>query len=184
MSFLATLWLPIILSAVFVFIISSVIHMLLGYHASDYQKLPDEDGTMDTLRQLNIPPGHYAMPKASSMKEFGSEEHKAKMKKGPVMFLNVWAPGSGMGKSLVQWFIYSIVVGIFAAYIGAHTLNAEADYLVVFRIVGCAAFMGYALSLFQDAIWMSKSWRATWTAAFDGLIYALVTAGTFGWLWQ
>ncbi len=184
MHFIATLWLPIILSAVFVFIVSSVIHMLLGYHAADLQKLPDEDGTMDTLRALNIPPGYYVMPKASSMKEFSSEEHKAKMQKGPVMFMTVRKPVMGMGKSLVQWFIYSIVVGIFAAYIGAHTLGPDAHYLAVFRIVGCAAFMGYSLALFQDAIWGSRSWRATWTSAFDGLVFALVTAGTFGWLWH
>ena len=184
MEFITTLWLPIILSAVFVFIVSSVIHMVLGYHASDFQKLPNEEQVMDSMRQLNIPPGHYAMPKASSMKEFRTEEHKAKMKKGPVMFLNVWSPGAGMGSSLVQWFVYSIIVSIFSAYLGVHAVGPDAHYLDVFRFVGCAAFMGYALALFQDAIWMSRGWKATLKSAFDGLVYALVTAGTFGWLWQ
>ena len=183
MQFITDLWLPIILSAVFVFVVSSVIHMFLGYHASDLKKLPDEEKTMDTLRPLNIPPGQYAMPKAASMKEFGSEEYKAKVKRGPVMFLTVKNGDLGMGKSLFQWFIYSIVVGIFSAYLGVHAVGPDGDYLDVFRYVGCAAFMGYSLALFQAPIWMTQNWSATLKSAFDGLIYALVTAGTFGWLW-
>jgi hypothetical protein len=183
MEFIATLWMPILLSAVFVFIVSSLVHMVLGYHAGDFQQLPNEDQSMDALRNIHIPPGHYAVPKANSMKEFKSEAYKAKVQKGPVMFMNVRANSMGMGSSLIQWFLYCIVVGIFAAYLGSHTLASDADYLVVFRIVGCSAFMGYGLALFQDAIWMSRSWRATWTGVFDALLYALVTAGTFGWLW-
>lgn len=183
MEFLTTLWLPILLSAVFVFIVSSIIHMFLGYHASDHAKLPEEDRTMDALRPLNIPPGHYAMPKPGSMQELRTEEFRAKMQKGPVMFLNVRRSDMGMTKNLILWFIYSLVVGIFAAYLGSHAVGADGDYLDVFRFIGTAAFMGYSLALFQDAIWESKSWSATWKSVFDGLIYALVTAGTFGWLW-
>ncbi len=183
MEFLSTLWMPILLSAVFVFIVSTIIHMFLGYHASDYQKLADEDGAMNTLRGLNIPAGHYVMPKASSMKEFSSPEHKAKMQKGPVMFMHVRRPDAGMGSSMVQWFIYCVVVSVFSAYLAAHTVHAEADYLIVFRVVGCAAFMGYGLAIFQEAIWGGRSWRSAWLGAFDALVYGLVTAGTFGWLW-
>ncbi len=183
MDFISTLWLPILLSAVFVFIVSSLIHMVLGYHASDYQKLPNEDATMDTMRGLNIPPGFYMVPKASSMKDYNTPEFKAKMEKGPLLFMAVRQYGGGMGKNLLQWFLYSLVISFFCAYIASHTVGADADYLVVFRVVGGAAFMGYSLGLFQDAIWHSKPWNATWKSAFDGLIFALVTAGTFGWLW-
>ena len=183
MDFLSTLWMPILLSAVFVFIVSSIIHMVLGYHASDHKKLSNEDQVMDTMRAHNIPPGHYAMPKPGSMKEMSTPAFKAKMERGPVMFLNVRGPGMGMGKALVQWFIYCIVVSVFAAYIGSHTINPGADYLTVDRVVGCAAFMGYGLGLVQDAIWGSKSWSATGKSLFDALIYGFVTGGTFGWLW-
>ena len=183
MQFITTLWLPILLSAVFVFIVSSIIHMVLGYHASDFQKVPDEDRAMDTLRGLQIPPGNYAMPKASSMKDFNSEEHKAKMKKGPVLVMHVRSSDIGMGKSLVQWFLYCVVVSIFVAYVGSLTLSPDTEYMHVFRILGCVAFMGYGLALFQEAIWMSRGWGSTWKSVFDALIFALVTAGTFGWLW-
>jgi hypothetical protein len=183
MDFLTTLWMPILLSAVFVFIVSSIIHMVLGYHASDYKRVPNEDHVMDTLRNLNIPPGHYAMPKADSMKDFKTEAFKAKMEKGPQLFMHVRKPAAGMGKNLLQWFLFLILVNVFVAYIVSHTINPEADYLTVHRIAGCVAFMGYGLALFQDAIWDGKSWGATWKMLFDALVYGLVTGGTFGWLW-
>jgi hypothetical protein len=183
MDFLTTLWLPILLSAVFVFIVSSVIHMFLGYHANDFRKTPNEDQAMDKLRELDLEPGDYAVPKASNMKEYGSEAFQARMKKGPVVYMTVRAPGQGMGKELALWFVYCIVVSIFCAYLAHLSIQPGDDYLKIFRVVGCAGFMGYALAMFQDPIWMSKNWGATLRSAFDGLIYGLVTAGTFGWLW-
>ena len=40
---LADLWLPILVSGVVVFVVSSVIHMLIPIHRGDYAKLPGED---------------------------------------------------------------------------------------------------------------------------------------------
>ena len=37
---LTDLWLPILLSAILVFVASSVMHMLLTYHRSDYRQTP------------------------------------------------------------------------------------------------------------------------------------------------
>lgn len=178
------LWLPILLSGVFVFIVSSIIHMFLGYHANDFIKLPNEEGAMDALRPLNIPPGDYMMPRAGSMKEMGSPEFQEKYKKGPCAMMTV-LPNEcpSMGGQLLLWFIYSILVSIFAAYIGGHALAPGAHYLSVFRFVGTTAFMGYSFALLQNSIWYKKSWSATIKSMFDGLIYGLVTAGTFGWLW-
>lgn len=183
MEFLTTLWMPILLSAVFVFIVSSIIHMALGYHANDHKKLPNEDAVIDAVRALNVPPGHYAAPKPDSMKQMNTPEFKAKMERGPVMMLQVRKPGVSMGSALVQWFIYCVVVSIFAAYIGSVALPAGTEYITVHRIVGCAAFMGYGLALLQDAIWGARSWSATWKSVFDALIFGFVTGGTFGWLW-
>jgi hypothetical protein len=183
MEFLTTLWLPIVLSAVFVFIVSSIIHMVLGYHASDFKALANEDQVMDRLRDLNIPPGHYAVPKAKSMKDFKTPAFQAKMAKGPNMMLNIRKPGMSMGSNLIKWFVFLLVVNVFVAYIASHTINPAAEYLTVHRVVGCVAFMGYGLALLQDAIWDGRTWSATWKMLFDALIYGLVTGGTFGWLW-
>jgi hypothetical protein len=107
-----------------------------------------------------------------------------KYKQGPCGFMTVVPSGTpAMGKNLVQWFIYSIVIGIFVAYITSRTLSADAEYLSVFRIAGAVAFISYAMGYVPNSIWMGVPWRSTLLHVFDGLIYGLVTAGMFGWLW-
>jgi hypothetical protein len=182
---LSALWLPILLSAVIVFIGSCIIHMALPFwHSSDYPRLPNEDKTMDALRPLAIPPGDYMVPRGKDMKEMKTPEFDEKMKKGPVMVLTVLPNGEWpMGSMMAMWFIYSVVVSFFAAYITGHALHAGANYLEVFRFIGATAFMGYSLALWQMSIWYRRSWTTTIKATIDGLVYAGLTAGTFGWLW-
>jgi hypothetical protein len=184
MGFLAALWLPILLSAVLVFVVSSLIHMMLAYHQSDFKKLPNEDAVMDALRKFDIPPADYGMPCAGNFKAMKSTEFKEKMNKGPVGMMTFVKSGPpSMGKNLILWFVYSVIVSIFAAYIGDRAVGPGAEYLKVFRFVGCSAFMGYSLALLQNSIWYQRSWATTFKSMFDGLIYALLTAGVFGWLW-
>lgn len=181
---LVSLWLPVLLSAVAVFIVSSVIHMLIPYHRNDFKKVPGEDDVMDSLSKANIPPGDYAIPFAGSTKVLGSDEFREKCAKGPVAFMTVLkSEPMKMGGSLALWFGYSIVVGIFAAYITGRALGPDAYYLKVFRFAGATAFVGYSLALLQNSIWYKRNWGATLKTMFDGLLYALVTAGVFGWLW-
>ena len=179
-----SLWLPVLVSAVFVFIVSSVIHMLLGYHRNDFTKLPSEDEAMEAWRGLKIPPGDYIIPYAGSIKVLKSPEFIEKTKKGPCLFMTVLPNGpQPMTGSLALWFLYSVLVSVFAGYIAGRALGPEVHYLQVFRFVGSSAFMGYSLALLQNSIWYKRNWGATLRSMFDGLIYALVTAGTFGWLW-
>jgi hypothetical protein len=179
-----SLWLPILLSAVLVFIVSSIIHMVLPYHRNDFGKLPRESEVMDALRPFGIPPGEYMMPRAGSMKEMSEPAFIEKRNQGPVALMTVMACGdSSMGKSLVLWFLYSVVVSVFAAYVAGRALGPGADYLAVFRFAGVTAFAGYALALWQNTIWYKRAWATTAKSTFDGLVYALFTAGAFGWLW-
>ncbi len=181
---LASLWIPILLSAVIVFVVSSIIHMVLPYHRTDFGRLPDEDNVMDALRKFRMAPGDYLVPCAGSPREMGTPEFISKMKKGPVVVLTVIKSGPpSMGMSMALWFVYSVVVGVFAAYVAGRALTAGSDYLAVFRFAGCTAFVGYTLALWQGVIWYKRSWKATLKSTFDGLVYALLTAGTFGWLW-
>jgi hypothetical protein len=184
MTDLQSLWLPILLSAVIVFIASSIIHMATPWHKNDYPKMPNEDRIADALRPFSIPPGDYLLPRAGSMKDMGSPEFLEKMKKGPVMMVTVKPNGPpSMGKPLSLWFIYTIVIGVFAAYIAGRALPPGTHYLRVFQFVGATAFMGYSLALWQTVIWYSRSAATTLRSTIDGLIYACLTAGTFGWLW-
>lgn len=179
-----SLWLPILLSSVVVFLISSILHMVFKYHNTDFKKINSEDQVLNDLRKYNIPPGDYVFPFAADNKERNTPEFKEKMKNGPIAFMTVYPSGQmSMGSSLVSWFIYSIIIGIFAAYVAGRVLSPGADYLTVFRFTGVVAFAGYSLALLQNSIWFGKSWSATIKSVIDGLIYALFTAGVFGWLW-
>lgn len=182
---LMSLWLPIVVSAVFVFIASSVLHMVFKYHNSDFKKIPGEDELMEAMRPHNIPKGLYSMPHAADMEGMKSKEYLEKRDKGPVAMITVAESGDpGMGKSLSYWFLYSLFISFFAAYIAGRALGPDAHYLAVFRFVGAASFAGYSLALVQNSIWYRHPWSVTLKSMFDGLIYALLTAGTFGWLWS
>jgi len=184
MESIISLWLPILLSAVAVFIVSSVLHMVFTYHNTDYSNVPNEDQVMNDLRKHNIPPGDYMMPYCKTNKERQSDDFKNKMNKGPIAVFTVLPSGQmAMGSSLIQWFIYCVVVSIFAAYIAGFTLVPGTNYLTVFRVTSTTAFAGYSLGLLQQSIWFRKSWKTTFKSIFDGLVYALFTAGFFGWLW-
>ena len=180
-----TLWLPVLVSAVIVFVASSIIHMAFSFwHKSDYPKLEKQDQVMDLLRPLAIPPGDYFLPRGESMADMKTPEFTEKMNKGPVMMLRVLPNGPmGMGQSLILWFVYSIAIGCLAAYVAGHTLPQDAGYRGVFRIVGVVAFTGYTAALWQMAIWYKRPWLTTIKATVDGAVYAALTAGTFGWLW-
>jgi hypothetical protein len=181
---LVSLWLPIVLSAVIVFVASSVIHMTPLWHKNDYPKMPREAEVLDALRPLAVPPGDYFIPRASGMKEMRSPEFKEKMKRGPVAVLTVMPNGEmAMGRSLVQWFAFLLVVGLFVAIVTCRTLPVGTPYPRVFKVTGTIAFMAYSLALCELSIWYRRSWSLTLKSAFDGLIYAALTAGTFGWLW-
>jgi Flp pilus assembly protein TadB len=179
-----SLWLPILLSAAIVFIASSIIHMVLTYHYKDFKKVPEEAKLMDALRGFNIPPGEYMIPYCENPQVRKSAEFQEKMKKGPGLIMTVWESANpGMGKSLVQWFVYTVIVGIFAAYVAGRALPPGADYLAVFRFAGVTAFACYTIAHWQEHIWFKRSGGRTFRGIIDGLVYGLLTAGTFGWLW-
>lgn len=182
---LAALWLPIVLSAVVVFVASSLIHMVIGWHNSDYTKLPAENDVVEALRAAGVGPGEYIFPCADNPADnMKSPEIQEKWAKGPAGKLTVFASGPmNMGKRLTHWFFYSVVVSLFAGYMGSATLAAGTDYLHVFQVVGTAAFLGYSGSIWQEVIWMGARPSSALKSIIDGLIYGLLTAGVFGWLW-
>ena len=181
---LGALVLPILVSAVLVFIASSIIHMVLKYHNRDYRPLPNEDAVRAAMRAGNPPPGQYIIPYCGEMKEMQKPEVQQRFTEGPVGVLNLMRPGlPRMGNYLTQWFAFLLVVSLFVAYVAAHSIPPGATYLHVFRVVGATAFLAYAAGVVPASIWMGKPWKIAWKEVFDGVVYGLVTAGTFGWLW-
>ena len=179
---LSSLWLPILLSAVGVFIASSVMHIVLTYHNKDMSQVPNEDRVMDAVR--GAAPGVYMFPHAPTFKEGNSPAMKEKRKRGPVGLLTVLPSGDvAMGKALGVWFVFSLGVGVFVAYVLSRTVASGAEYMGVFRLAGTVAFLGYAGCEATRSIWGGQPWANTIRNYIDGLVYALVTAGMFGWLW-
>jgi hypothetical protein len=178
------LWLPILVSALFVFVASTIIHMVLPIHRNDWRKTPNEDGLMDAMRPFNLAPGDYCLPRAGSPNALKDPAFIDKMKRGPVVFMTVLsAQQFSMGPQLAQWFLFSVVVSVFAGYLAGAAVGPDADYLQVFRFVGTTAFVGYTMALYPQSIWYKRSWSTQLKNTFDGLVYALLTAGVFGWLW-
>ena len=178
------LWLPILLSAIAVFAASSIFHMVINIHKNDYTKLPGEAAVMAAMRDAGVQPGNYVFPCPADPKDMGSAEMLEKYKQGPVGFANVMpsAPPA-MGKYLGLWFVYTLIVGVFVAYLTGRVVGSGSDYLAVFRVAGTSAFMSYGLANIVESIWKAQSWGTTFRHVFDGLVYSLLTAGVFGWLW-
>ncbi|MGB0496200.1 MAG: hypothetical protein ACPGJI_07580 [Kangiellaceae bacterium] len=179
-----SLWLPILVSAIGVFIVSSIIHMVLGYHRNNFQKLPNEEEFLVEVGKLEIEPGEYMYPFCSGPKDMQSEGYMDKLNKGPVGMMTAMPKGPfPMGKNLLNWFIYSLIVGAFSAYIALQSLSADSSFNTVMHTVTIAAFAGYALALIQNSVWYNRAWRVTAKFMFDGLVYSLTTGAVFSWLW-
>lgn len=181
---LAHLWLPILLSGIGVFIASSIVHMALKFwHQPDYHGFPNESEVATAIRKGNAAPGMYMLP-YSKMEDMKKPETQEKFKQGPVGFMIVRASGMpNMGKGLMLWFIFCLVVAFFAAYVAASTLAAGTTGLQVFRLITTVAFMGFAFGSLPMGIWWGQPWRAVTKDVVDGLFYALVTAAIFTALW-
>jgi hypothetical protein len=184
MSILGALWLPIILSAVFVFVLSAIIHMVIKYHNTDYRQLPNEDAVRAAFRGSAAAPGQYIVPYCKDMKEMQTPEMQQKYAEGPVAVVRLRPPGPPtMGPALNQWFMFILIVSLFIAWVAAQAIPPGANYMHVFRVVGGIGFLAYAVGQLPGAIWMGKPWSVASKEVVDGLLYGLVTAGTFGWLW-
>jgi hypothetical protein len=184
MTGLTALWIPIVVSAVLVFIASSVIHMVLPWHKNDNRAVPDEQRFRDAVRPLALPPGDYVVPRPASMADCKTPEYTEKMMQGPVMVFTVIPNGPmTMNRSLVQWFAFCVAVSILAAYVAGAALPPGTPYLRVFQIAGATAFIGHAVAAWPMSIWYGRAWSTTIKITIDALVFALITAGTFGWLW-
>jgi hypothetical protein len=184
MEFLSQLWVPILVSTVAVFIASCVIHMAIPIHKADYRGVPEEGPLLDALRPLNIAPGEYYFPWCADMKAMRSPEFLQKRMQGPVGILTVLPAGPpGMTKYLVQWVLFTLVIAVFVAYIGAHALDPGAAFGEVLRVTGTAAMLAFAPAYAHSAIWKGLSWSTALKFVFDGIVYGLVMGAVFGWLW-
>jgi hypothetical protein len=184
MNGLLMLWLPIVLSAIIVFVASGILHMALPWHKNDYLRVPNEDQFRSALRPMAIPPGDYMVPRPTTREEVRSPEFSEKMRQGPNMMMTVLPNGPmSMRKNFILWFLFTLILSALSAFVAGSALPVGASHRAVFDLVALTAFIGYSVALWQDSIWYARSWAITGRATVDGLIYALLTAGLFAWLW-
>lgn len=183
MSQLFQLWLPIIATAIFVFIASSLIHMVFKWHNADYKKLSNEDDVRTALRAGALPPGQYVMPHCMDMKEMQSDTMLQKYREGPIGFLTIKESGvPKMGAALSQWFVLNIVIAAVAASLALQAFGLKGDVHHFAQLVGILSFLAYGCGGVQAAIWMGKPWGSAAKDLLDALIYAMVSAMAFLWL--
>lgn len=180
---IGAVWLPTLVAAVLVFLASWLMHTILPHHKSDFGKLPDQNGIMDAIRAAGVKQGNYHFPYMTGPDAMKDPAFKEACDRGPVGVLSIGPNGMmNMGKGLTQHFLYCLVVSFMAGYVAHAAVGAGGDYLTVFRISGTAAWMAYAVAHASASIWFFQSWSTTWKYVLDGLVYALLTAGVFGWL--
>lgn len=179
---LTMLWLPILVSAVLVFIASNILWMLLPFwHAKDYKRMPDDKVFVDAT--LPLASGQYMYPWLDW--KTMTPEQKSSAMSGPSGFLIVRNPNRfSFPAALAQYVLYCILVSLFVAYLTGRVLGPGAPYLEVFQVAGTAGVLGWAFgSDIPNAIWYGKPWAATLKHVVDGIIFGLLIGGTFGWLW-
>lgn len=181
---LMSLWLPILLSAVAVFIVSAIVHMVLPYHRTDYSRIAGEDDVMAALGKHNLEPGEYVFPYGGTPSAMKDPAFVEKRTRGPAGFLTIMPKGMPpMGPYLFQWFIYSLVVGLFVAYLTGRALPAGARDADVFRFAATVAFLSYGMALVHNSIWYHRRWSTTFKSLFDAALYAAATGAVFCWMW-
>lgn len=176
------LWLPILLSAAVIFFVSFLVWNVLPWHQNEWSGVPNEEALRGALK--NLPPGQYHVPHCPSRKAMKDPDYQRKIAEGPIFMLTALPKGMpSLPKMLLTWFVWLLVVGIVVAYIAGRTLAPGTDYLEVFRIVGTVTWLAYGAALAQQSIWFGQPWRSFFWQQFDALLYGLLTAGVFGWLW-
>lgn len=180
--FSSLLWLPTIVSAVFVFFTAALIQMLTPWHHSDYGTLPDEEAFRAAVGPLAIPPGDYTVP--VPVKNMRSPEFAKKVEDGPRVMMTVFPNGmTGMGSMLLYQFIFTLFVSWFAGHVAQLAFGNSPMTHDILHVVATMSFAAYGLALWPLAIWYRRSLKTTIKANIDALIYAAITAATFVWLW-
>ena len=183
MEMLLSLWLPILVSAVVVWIASAMAWMVLPHHGNDWKGLPDEAGFFEALRALKIGPGQYGFPHVADRKQRNDPEFAKRCEAGPKGVLNVWPEKISMGRNMVLSFLFYLVVGVFVAYLGSIALPRGASFAKVFQLVGTAGIMAYTFASIPTAIWFNKPAPNVLSDLGDGVAYGLLTGAVFGVLW-
>ena len=185
MNALLHLWLPILLAAVVVFIISSLVHMVFKYHASDYGTVSNEDAIRAAIRAGNPAPGRYVVPFCKDMKDMGSAAMQQKYREGPVGHVTLGPTGMPvLGKFLALWFVWTLIVSIVAAYLAVRLLGLDPGHVRgAAKLVAAVTFIAHGFGTVTESIWGMRPWSSSAKYLLDAALYAVGSGFVFFWLW-
>ena len=83
----------------------------------------------------------------------------------------------------IGWTLAILVVSIVAACVAATTMTPGADTQKVWHVTGLVSLAAYGFGAWPESIWYGRKWSSAVKNTFDSVIYAVITALTFGWLW-
>lgn len=178
------LWQPVLLGGFVAWMASALIHMALKYHNSDYRQLSNEDALRSALRSAKPGMGVHSVPYCGDMGQLQDEAMQAKFREGPVALVTVFPNGlPNMGKLVGQQLLHFVLGCALVAYCATLALGPGAAYMTVFRFVSTAGFLTFGWAVIPFSIWYGHSWASTAKYLLDALVYGLVVAGCFAWLW-
>lgn len=181
---LIDLWMPILLGAFLAWVASAMIHMALKYHNSDYKQLPNEDEVVAAIGRGAPSPGVHSMPYCSDMKGMGEPAMQARFTNGPVAFVTVFPNGMPkMGKLIGQQMLFFLIGCVLIGGCAAQVLPPGAAPMAVFHLIAPVGFLAFGWGVVPFSIWYGHAWSTTAKYLLDALIYGLVVAGCFAWLW-
>lgn len=180
---LLDLWLPIVCATAVVWIFSFIFWAASPWHKPDVNPLPDQDGFDGAVAGFDLKPGFYMTPCTHDSKEWKEQAFIDRYNRGPWMTLNVFPGKPSMGKNMVLTVLTFLCVSVLVAYLATLGVRAGAEYMHVFRFVAVAAGLGYIFGGIPNDIWFAKPRRWFVTGVIDAVVYALVTAGFFAWMW-
>ncbi|MDJ0522862.1 MAG: hypothetical protein QNJ90_12410 [Planctomycetota bacterium] len=179
---LADLWLPILLSGVAVFFLSFIMWMVLPHHRSDWSKLPDEDGTMDHLGDIEA--GMYTFPHCVTPEEMKDPAYIEKRDKGPSGMMTIVPRGPmNMGKSMFLSFIYNVIIAVLVAYVATIAIAKGDPNGDVLQLTSTVAWLGFAGAHGWYLLWFYYKPALIAKSVIDGLVYALACGFLFKAFW-
>lgn len=178
---LISLWAPILIASVIVFVAAFLVWMVLPHHRNDFRPFTADADLDAVLSREKVTPGFYRFPNVDYMKATAEEKERAsRMTTG---IITIQKPGMTMAGPLVNYFIWLVVVNVFIAYAAGVSLAAGTHYLTVFRVVGTIAILAYTAANIPNSIWFGRPWSVMIKDLIDGAVFGLLTAGVYGWLW-
>lgn len=181
---IASLALPILVAAVAVFVLSSIIHMAMPWHKSDYGNVPDDDAFMNAVRPLNIPPGDYTVPNPRLPGGGRNPEFMPKWSAGPSVNMTVMPPGPmSMGRYMGQWFAFTLLVSAITGWVTGTIVEPGEHHKAVLHYAAILTFLSYSLGAWPLSIWYHRKWSTALKGAFDAVLYGVTTGLVFAWMW-